>query len=548
MKKINQKYKTFTFGECFIMIYYLHMDPRGKRLLTIAAIVILLFLGITAYFIFFKKTTPTQVVDINGNLVPFDQRSNQIQQLPVIGDNSQTPVEQLNSEEIPTSASSRERLRKITSFPVSGFVSFLVNSTKTETTVDPKTQKEIVVNKPITIHHVRYNDQRTGHIFDGIITDESILNTKITKTDLPSAEELYFDRSGNIGYLRYEKNSSIETFKLIIPPPPTLPKYCNYVIVPDLKISSKGDPVKDLQSYLNLKLNLQKKVDGAFGKGTAELVKQVQKLFLVPTTGIIDEPTRTAINLECDTIRQEIQKSLDDPVNLKGSVVTGYLSQLAKNNNENSLFYLLRTGGKTKGYLQSFESNIGNEIFNSSFNEWMPQFVNKNLITLTTYASAVADGYMYGINPETKTFSKLLGPYQALTTLTSPDGTKVLVEFTENERLTTKIINLNTGTAKTLPFVTLPEKCSWYSSDQLFCGIPKGFTTATYPDDWYKGNVGFSDVLWSYTVSTGRSVQIATPKESLDVFRMESYPDVGYLFFMNKNNYELWSYRIGGDD
>lgn len=524
------------------------MDARGKKLLTIAAIVVLLFLGVTAYFIFFKKTTPAQVVDINGNLVPFDQKSNQINQLPVVGDNNQTPVDQLNSEEIPTTANSRERLRKITSFPVSGFVSFLVNSTKTETVIDPKTQKEITVNKPITVHHVRYNDQRTGHIFDGIITDESILNTKITKTDLPSAEELFFDKTGNTGYLRYEKNNSIETFKLIIPPPPTLPNYCNYVIAPDLKIASKGESVKTLQLYLNAKLNLQNKVDGVFGKGTAGLVQQIQKSFLVPTTGTTDEPTRTAINLECETIRQQIQKSTDEPITLKGSVVTGYLSQLAKNNDSNSLFYLLRQNGKTKGYIQSFESNTGNELFNSSFNEWMPQFVNKNLITLTTYASAVADGYMYGINPETKRFSKLLGPYKALTTLTSPDGSKVLVEFTENEQLTTKIINLNTGTAKTLPFVTLPEKCSWYSNDQLFCGIPKAFTTATYPDDWYKGVVSFSDVIWSYTPSTGRSVQIATPKESVDIFRMESYPDSGYLFFMNKNNYELWSYRISGDD
>jgi peptidoglycan hydrolase-like protein with peptidoglycan-binding domain len=530
------------------MIYFTHMDPRGKRLLTIAAIVIILFLGVTAYFIFFKKTTPTQIVDINGNLVPFDQRSNQVNQLPVIGDNSQLSVDQLNSEEIPAPASSRERLRKITSFPISGFVSFLINSIKTETIIDPKTGKEITINKPITIHHVRYNDQRTGHIFNGIITDESILNSKITKTDLPSAEELYFDKTGNIGYLRYEKNNSIETFKLIIPPPPTLPNYCNYVIEPDLKISSKGDAVKNLQLYLNSKLGLQNKVDGVFGNGTAGLVKQIQKTFLVPLTGITDEPTRTSINLECDTIRQEIQKSLDDPITLKGSVVTGYLSQITKNNTENSLFYLLRQNGKTKGYLQSFTGNTGNEVFSSSFNEWMPQFVNKNLITLTTYASAVTDGYMYGLDPQNRTFSKLLGPYQGLTTLTSPDGTKVLAGFTENDQLATKIINLTNGTVKNLPFITLPEKCSWYSNDQLFCGIPKSFTTAIYPDDWYKGTIGFSDVIWSYIPSTGRSIQIATPNEPVDIFRMESYPDVGYLFFMNKNNYELWSYRISGDD
>ncbi len=524
------------------------MDQRGKRLITIAAIVILLFLGITGYFIFFKKDSTTQVVDINGNLVPFDMRSGQINEIPTPVDNNQTPIEQLDAAQEPTPVTSRERLRKITTFPVSGFVSFLENSTVMEKIIDPKTQKEILSTKPITIHHVRYNDQRTGHMFNGVITEESILNSKITETNLPSAEELSFNKSGDVGYLRYEKNGGIETFKLIIPPPPTLPTYCNYSLVQDLKIGSKGDSVKSLQQYLNAKLNLKNTVDGVFGNGTAGLVRQIQKLFLVPITGIVDQPTINAINLECSTLRQQIEETLDNPVQLKGSVVSGYLSQLVKNNNENSLFFLLRESGKTKGYLQSFASNSSNQIFESSFSEWMPQFVNKNLITLTTYASAVADGYMYGINPETKNFSKLLGPLQGLTTLTSPDGNNVLVTFVQNEQLTTQIINTNTGRSTKLPFITLPEKCTWYSNDQLFCGIPKSFTTAVYPDDWYKGVVSFSDVLWSYTVSTGRSVQIVEPKESLDIFRMESYPSIGYLFFMNKNNYELWSYRISGDD
>jgi hypothetical protein len=77
--------------------------------------------------------------------------------------------------------------------------------------IDEKTGKEKTITTPITIHHIRYNDQRNGHIFDGVITDESILNKKITKTDLPAAEELIFNKTGSIGYLRYEKDNFSHT-------------------------------------------------------------------------------------------------------------------------------------------------------------------------------------------------------------------------------------------------------------------------------------------------------------------------------------------------
>jgi hypothetical protein len=204
------------------------MDQRGKKLLIIAAIVILLFLGITGYFIFFKKNaTSNQPTNVDTNLVPFDQRFPQINTLPSTDDtNNQTPITETDNTATPVS--SRERLRKITSFPISGFTSFTVADKKTEVIIDEKTGKEKQIITPITIHHIRYNDQRNGHIFDGIITDESIINKKITKTDLPAAEELIFNRDGSIGYLRYEKDNKITTFKLTLPEnkPITVPKPC----------------------------------------------------------------------------------------------------------------------------------------------------------------------------------------------------------------------------------------------------------------------------------------------------------------------------------
>jgi hypothetical protein len=152
------------------------------------------------------------------------------------------------------------------------------------------------------------------------------------------------------------------------------------------------------------------------------------------------------------------------------------------------------------------------------------------------------------LNPRQQVFKKVLGPFNGLTTLSSPDGSKVLVTLVENQQLITRIITVAQGTVQNLPFTTYPEKCVWANNDQLYCGVPLSIPVAQHPDDWYKGLFGFADNLWGFTPSSGRSLQISAFPESIDVMRMQYDRTHEYLFFMNKNTYELWSYRIGGSE
>jgi peptidoglycan hydrolase-like protein with peptidoglycan-binding domain len=529
------------------------MDQRGKRLITIAAIVILLFLGVTMYFIFFSgdKNSTTQSVSVNSSLVPFDEKTlSENNGIITVNNNSpENPTTEFDAN--PVASTSRERLRKITSFPVSGFTSYVTKKTRIDTVIDELTGKEKKVSKIITTHHIRYNDQRTGHIFDGVVEDGSILNSKIIKTDLPSAEELIFNSTGDIGFLRYEKNNKIETFKLIIPGEKRviIPQVCTTILTVDLKIKDKNDQVKILQDYLNYKFNQNLVLDGIFGKKTETSVKTIQKMAAIPQTGIVDQLTRDALLKECNEIQESAAiTNNNEPKELKGSLIPGYITQLVRNIQTDTIFTLEQSRGKTSGNIQSAVGSQITPVFTSSFNEWLPQYVNKNLITMTTYASGTVGGYMYGLNPTTQTFSKILGPLQGLTTLTSPDGVHAIIATTENNTLVTRVVNLTTGTSETAPFVVLPEKCSWYSNDLFYCGVTQSFPTATYPDDWYKGLVNLSDTLWSYTLSTKESAQIAVPSQVLDIIKMESYPDSEYLFFINKITNELWSYRVGGED
>jgi hypothetical protein len=525
------------------------MDQRGKRLLIIAFIVILVFLGFSAYLLFFKKKlSSNETTPDTQQLVPFGDRIKDLVNLPKTDDlgNTQTPPEETDT--FATPISSRERLRKITSFPVSGYTSFIVKEKKTETIIDEKTGKEQQKEVVYPTHYIRYNDQRNGHIFDGIITDESIINKKIIKTNLPVSHELVFDSTGTIGYLRYEKNNRPETFKLTLPTKnqTTLPQACTTLLTTDLKIKDRNNQVKILQDYMNYKFHQTLKLDGIFGVKTEGSVKTIQKMFSLPETGIVDQATREAISTECTQLQQE--QSVGEPKDLKGSLVSEQFQHIVRNRTTNQWFGLERKSGETNGTLQSFSDQKTFPVFNSSFNEWLPQFVNKSLITMTTYASGTIDGYMYGMKPENSSFVKLLGPLPGLTTNTSPNGRWVFATYTVNNQFVSRIIDLETGTQQSVPFVTIPEKCTWYSDVEIYCGVPTEFPSGLYPDDWYKGSVVFSDILWKYNRETKERLQLGTFQSPTDIFRIESYNDLGYLFFINKNNNELWSYRVGGDD
>jgi hypothetical protein len=383
------------------------MDIRGKRLLIIAAVVILIFLGVTAYFIFFNKKTSPTTTGVNPDLFPFGQQTNQIKDLPLV-DSGETTINPSGFDNTTTpEPAPRDRLRKITIFPISGFVSFLTPDTITETVLDEKTKTEKQIARPITVHRIRYNDQRNGHLFEGIINDESIVNRQITKTDLPSAEELVFNNTGTVGILRYEKNNAIESFQIQLPVlNKELPSYCKLEFNTDLQAGIKNKPeVKKLQQYIRDKFSTKISIDGTYGKQATAGVKQIQKEFGLAESGTFDETTRQAIATDCNKIQTQLSATQQEPYELKGSIVDGYITQAVKNNSENSIILLKTANKKTTGVIKSMNSTEAKSIFTSSFNEWLPQFVNKTLITMTTYASGLTGGYMYSLDIPTQKFT-----------------------------------------------------------------------------------------------------------------------------------------------
>jgi hypothetical protein len=187
------------------------------------------------------------------------------------------------------------------------------------------------------------------------------------------------------------------------------------------------------------------------------------------------------------------------------------------------------------------------QVFDSPFTEWLSQWPNSRMITLTTKPSYATPGYMYSIDPESRTstkgLTKVIGDVGGLTTLTAPNGKLVLYG---DSSLSLAIYNTGTNTATAVSVRTMPEKCVWAAtSETIYCAVPVFIPGGQYPDSWYKGEVTFSDQIWEIDVLNGSSILLIDPLQSgagedVDGIKLSLDASEDYLFFVNKKNSFLW--------
>lgn len=228
-----------------------------------------------------------------------------------------------------------------------------------------------------------------------------------------------------------------------------------------------------------------------------------------------------------------------------------YISFMATaGDNSDRLFYLQDNSVSVSGVLVNFK-NIGTtKIFNSSFTEWLPQFPNQNLVTLTTKPSENIPGHMFFVNPKTKSVTKILGNINGLTTLTNPDGKLVLYSETKDGAPSISVYNVLKKETYQLSIHTLPEKCVWSSKKTTiaYCAVPQSLPTGAYPDQWYQGVLSFSDDLWMIDTATQNVSRIMSPGDfgiaGVDMTNLAISSNDAYLVFIDKVSSTPWVYRL----
>ncbi len=229
------------------------------------------------------------------------------------------------------------------------------------------------------------------------------------------------------------------------------------------------------------------------------------------------------------------------PYNLKGFFLPKNVKNITLSPKETQFFYTIPTQTGVIGMIQYFETNKKIQPWSSIISEWVSEWSNDNIITMTTQPSSSTDGYSYFLNISDGKFTKILGPEKGLVTKTSPDTYNVLYSKTEGGKPVLYIYNTVSKSSKNLGFITLADKCTWSDSEYIYCAIPNTTGDVEYPDSWYMGETSFTDSLWKIDTKQNIYTNISElTNENIDATELK-YRD-GSIYFINKNTGNLWKY------
>lgn len=232
---------------------------------------------------------------------------------------------------------------------------------------------------------------------------------------------------------------------------------------------------------------------------------------------------------------------------IKGSFLPENIKDVSLSPGASSIFYLFTSGDSMVGTTMNLATNQKNQIFTSPFTEWLSQWPSAGVINLTTKPASGISGYIYTLNPNTKSLTSVFGKINGLTTLTSPNGKLILYG---NDNLSLNIYHTDTKVSDLVGVRTMPEKCVWSGTgDSLYCAVPKSIDTGAYPDSWYQGEVSFNDQIWKVDIKTGNTTMLIDPTtvgngEEIDGTKLALDAGENYLFFVNKKDSYLWELAL----
>jgi len=454
-------------------------------------ILLIIILGIavgTVYGILYLRRGLTGKTTTIGDSINFISQFSPFSNIKPTPEEEQTPVDGEEPEQIIPTEEVETRLRKVSSMPVAGFAVF-----------QKERLKEVPIIKPI----VDINSaSTTANITNpsgtqALVAPKEKTVKKSTKKPVPPATEFaaalrYVDKtSGNIYQTFADKIEERKFSETVIPR------------VYEAYFTNKGESV--LMRYLKT-----------------------------------DE--RTIETFVGNLPKEKLGEDLE-PGEIDGAFLPDNITDLSISTDTSKIFYLLNNGGNSIGTILNLPTSKKTQIFDSTFTEWLPSWPNSKNVTLTTKPSGIVAGYLYMLDVDKKSFLRVLGGINGLTTLTSPSGKLVLYN---NNLLSQYIYSTDKKTTEPFGVKTLPEKCVWSKTNEfMYCAVPKEIPGGTYPDDWYRGEVSFTDQIWKISLLDGSTALVIDPitvpeGEEIDGIKLALDEKEEYLFFVNKKDSFLW--------
>jgi hypothetical protein len=184
------------------------------------------------------------------------------------------------------------------------------------------------------------------------------------------------------------------------------------------------------------------------------------------------------------------------------------------------------------------------DLLRTPFKEWLLSWPTQGTVYAQTKAAASASGYLYRVDSSAGRLRRIIGDIAGLTT-SSPNGEYVLYSQSTQNSFVTKLFNTKTGTISAISLSILPEKCVWFTNNDIMCAGNNIVPEAIYPDSWYAGLTHFQDNLYRITPSTNTYTVVSEGGERpFDMTDLKLDEGQNLLYFIDKTTGLLWRVNL----
>lgn len=219
-------------------------------------------------------------------------------------------------------------------------------------------------------------------------------------------------------------------------------------------------------------------------------------------------------------------------------------SSLAISPNGQKIGYLVDDLGQGILYISDWTFQKPKKVWSSVLSSWNIAWPNNNLISITTRPSYNYSGVNYLLDLQTGKTKKTLSNINGLTVSVSPSGERIIYSKSLLSSVSLYSYDVKTGESRLLDFNTLPDKCTWFDSDVIYCAVPKAIPAGNYPDDWYQGKVSFTDNIWRINLKQKTSNVINQPKGNYDLVNLTINKETGWIYAINKGDNKLQAFSL----
>ncbi len=206
-----------------------------------------------------------------------------------------------------------------------------------------------------------------------------------------------------------------------------------------------------------------------------------------------------------------------------------------------TLMYLLEETTGSSGYSYSLRRGTGTQVFKIALRDIHVLWGSTNYVYTTP--TSLSTGQLYRVSGSDLQYVTKGG----LGLTGSSYGNGLIITTTNSSGIISTALN-KSGKAMDLPLSVIPEKCAWgiKKKDTIYCSVPTNLTEGVFPDDWYKGSLSYSDILWEIKVENAEATMLSgfltESGREIDVSKIGTDNDGTLIYFINKNDNTLWMF------